>query len=196
MIQNMLAIAGFLLLAIADLMELRGQRRFLLAAVPGYGLVGIAMILFLPGVPPRRVETGTEALAAAGILGAVLIAVAAASAVLLARTVFFEPATARRKENIPAGTAVSSGSYGLCRHPGFWWFSLAVAALGARNMVGGAAVLTVMITVSIMIAADLLLILLQDCYTFPRILDGYEKYRKAVPFLVPRIPRRRKAGRT
>jgi protein-S-isoprenylcysteine O-methyltransferase Ste14 len=195
MIQNMLAVAGFLLLAMADIMAVRGSRRTFAVAMPGYGLVGAAMGLFLLPVQRTQGHAGnTQALPAT--LDFLFISVAATAAGFLFWTVFFEPSAERRKRKIPPGAVISTGSYGLCRHPGFWWFSIIVVLLGARNLAKGAAFLPAFITIFIMITADLLLILMQDCYTFPRILGGYDTYRKAVPFLVPQMPHRRKARQT
>lgn len=195
MIQNTLVIAGFLLLIVSDLMAVRGSRRAFAVALPGYGLAGVAMGIFLLPVSQEQDQAvHTQALPAT--IDFIFLSVAAIAAGFLVWTVFFEPSAERRKRKVPAGAVISTGSYGQCRHPGFWWFSIVAVVLGARNLAEGAVFLPTLITIFIMIAADMLLILIQDCYTFPRILDGYDEYRKAVPFLMPGMLHHRGARRT
>lgn len=195
MIQNIFAIAGFLLLAVSDLLAVRGSRRAIPVALPGYGLAGAAMGMFLLPVSQRQ-DQAVLGPALPAPLDIVFLSIAAIAAGFLVWTVFFEPSAERRKRKAPAGTVISTGSYGLCRHPGFWWFSIAVVILGARNLAKSTMLIPTLITIFIMIAADLLLILIQDCYTFPRILTGYDEYRKAVPFLLPDMLHKRGARRT
>jgi protein-S-isoprenylcysteine O-methyltransferase Ste14 len=72
------------------------------------------------------------------------------------------------------------GWYGVCRHPGFLFFAGGYVSLG---FVLGS--LQTSITVAVLILLNFLYILLQDHWTFPRILDGYESYRQRIPFLIP-----------
>jgi len=117
-----------------------------------------------------------------------LSAIALVSAILLVWSVFFEISFHRKRLGLDLRETVKSGSYGLCRHPGFWWFSvfsLSVAILRGLDLY--------FFTISLMIGLDLLLIVIQDKYAFPRLFSGYDAYRKEVPFLFPRLfPRRAK----
>lgn len=72
------------------------------------------------------------------------------------------------------------GIYGMCRHPGFWWFlgmyiciALAVPTL---EMVIGAVIFCIL---------NFIYIIMQDIWTFPKYFDDYDQYKEKVPFLVP-----------
>ena len=72
------------------------------------------------------------------------------------------------------------GVYALCRHPGVLWFagfyfSLWIA-LGSARLFSMACVFTLL---------NIGYIILQDCYTFPRIFSDYGAYKQRVPFLIP-----------
>ena len=73
-----------------------------------------------------------------------------------------------------------TGVYALCRHPGVLFlagFYLFLSlGLGKPFMLLAGTVYTGM---------NLLYILLQDRYTFPRLFEGYDDYRKETPYLIP-----------
>ncbi len=76
--------------------------------------------------------------------------------------------------------AYTEGIYALCRHPGVLWFGgfyLCAAALwkSAEGTVFAAAVT----------ALNILYVLFQDWYSFPRTFSNYEEYKRSTPFLIP-----------
>ncbi len=75
---------------------------------------------------------------------------------------------------------MDKGVYGACRHPGFWMFALCYLflALFCSNM----HLLYCGIIYSI---CNFLYIVIQDIYIFPKYIQGYQDYKKTVPFLVP-----------
>ena len=73
------------------------------------------------------------------------------------------------------------GVYGRCRHPGFWPF---LAAALCAGVFGGTA--EVWAGMALFSGLDLLYIVLQDVYFFPRTIPGYAAYRRGTPFLIPR----------
>lgn len=174
MIQNSLAVLGFSLLLFSDFLWAKGRKIASSLRRTGYLAVfgGLGLWIFLP----------SSAGAPQSLLSAVLIAVAAASSALLLWSVFVEIGAERKKHGLGPTDVIRSGSYGLCRHPGFWWFTILIIALGILKGFSDN-----FLTIFIMIGLDLLLILLQDRYTFPKVFRGYDAYRKAVPFLIPRI---------
>jgi protein-S-isoprenylcysteine O-methyltransferase Ste14 len=95
-------------------------------------------------------------------------------------TVFLEIPLGAKKSKVPRGHAYARGSYGKCRHPGFWCFLLFSISLAmwANNSL-------VLISFFIANVLNLLLILLQDQYTFPIQFVDYREYAEKVPFLVP-----------
>ena len=116
------------------------------------------------------------------LLFAFLLLIIAASCAMLFWSVFFEIRIAKRKLGLGPADIVSSGTYRWCRHPGFWWFAILVVALGILRGFSGN-----FMTILLLIAFDLLLIFIQDRYTFPKVFCGYDAYKKSVPFLFPHI---------
>lgn len=135
-----------------------------------------------PGILPEgRIFAGRPSFVAL-----LCIAAALASAALLFWSVFAEIPLARKARNLGPRTAVRTGSYGLCRHPGFWWLSFLLVSLGfLRDDIGYVPVILEMILL------DLLLVILQDRVFFMKMFDDYGDYAKNVPFLIP-SPRLRK----
>lgn len=80
---------------------------------------------------------------------------------------------------------ISSGVYGLCRHPGFWMLTLVYLFLwlffDSQPMKAGFLLYTV---------CNFIYILIQDKYIFPQYIRGYEEYKKSVPFLIPKVFRK------
>ncbi|MGB4585921.1 MAG: hypothetical protein WBH66_02600 [Rectinemataceae bacterium] len=174
MIQNSLATLGFILLFFSDFLWVKGKKPAVALRQSGYVAIfcGIGVWAFSP----------PSASAPDSLLSVALIAAAAASSALLFWSVFIEIGAERKKHGLRPADVVNSGSYGLCRHPGFWWFAILILTLGILK--GFSANFP---TILFMTALDLLLILFQDSYTFPKVFRGYDDYRKSVPFLFPRI---------
>ena len=102
------------------------------------------------------------------------------SGVMLVWTVFFELALGRKKLQAEKTDTVSWGSYGICRHPGFWWLALYMLSMGIVRGFSPSVVPAFLV-----IFFNFLLVEVQDRYSFPRIFKDYEAYRKKVPFLIP-----------
>jgi len=70
--------------------------------------------------------------------------------------------------------------YALCRHPGVLWFAgfyfCLWLALGTKPMLVMAGWFSFL---------NFCYIVLQDCYTFPKVFSDYGDYKKRVPFLIP-----------
>lgn len=75
-------------------------------------------------------------------------------------------------------TLATEGIYGMCRHPGFYGFTM--VALAITLLIGDVAAFAILLAHS---ALNLLYIYLQDKYYFPVYLEGYEEYKRQVPFL-------------
>ncbi len=84
------------------------------------------------------------------------------------------------EENAGGPHVCSKGVYGLCRHPVMLWMAGMFITLGLEfptaMMICGGTLFCVM---------NLLYIIIQDRWTFPRIFSGYEQYKMTVPFLIP-----------
>ena len=70
--------------------------------------------------------------------------------------------------------------YALCRHPGVLWFAGFYFCLWLA--IGTKPLLVMAIWFSFL---NFCYIILQDCYTFPKIFSDYRDYQKRVPFLIP-----------
>lgn len=191
MVQNLFAALGFLLLFQADLSASRGKSAGNIRWIKriGYVFVGFSMALlalapnldwplpssesfnFVPAVPVPPAMPIPPAIFFAGIPVAII------SMYLLVKTVFLELS----KKGSHPGELITEGSYGLCRHPGFWWFSLLILDLAVMRGLG-----EFTIYAATLIFLNFMLILLQDAYLFPKIFEGYDDYKKRVPFLFPR----------
>jgi len=79
---------------------------------------------------------------------------------------------------------VSAGIYGLCRHPGFWPFLLIYFFLWLSF--SGKWLMWAMLVFPL---CNLIYIIIQDKYIFPLYIEGYDSYKLAVPFLIPRRKR-------
>ncbi len=178
MVQNLCALAGFLLLLLADFMSAGGTVRPTgPVKAAGYCLIGLSLGL-LAAAPPPSPDTARPIERVFLIPG---IAIALGSLYLLVRAVFLDFPKERTTAGSTSASLVTSGSYGLCRHPGFWWFSLLALDLAALRGFGG-----FLLSAILLILLDFVLILVQDVYLFPKIFDGYDDYKKSVPFLFPR----------
>jgi len=72
----------------------------------------------------------------------------------------------------------TKGMYGACRHPGFYGFAL--VALSLSLLIGDGTAFAILLAHSVL---NLIYIYLQDKCYFPAYLEGYDEYKKKVPFL-------------
>lgn len=73
-----------------------------------------------------------------------------------------------------------TGIYGICRHPGIWWF------FGCFLCLGGACGSKTSIVYGILLSLiNLLYAWYQDKWIFPEEFSDYREYQKDVPFLLP-----------
>ena len=181
-------ISGFLLLFLADALDVltldRGgdkRMRKITASlrIVGYSAVSIPLVWVVLNLGPQRLWFSWPWLARVA-----LWMFAAFSLGMLLWTVFFEIETIRKKKGIPEDALVSEGSYSRCRHPGFWWFVALALCLGALEPSNDNVLMLL-----VMILLDLILVWVQDIIFFPKLFVGYDGYKKAVPFLIPRRPR-------
>lgn len=181
-------ISGFLLLFLADALDVltldRGgdkRMRKITASlrIVGYSAVSIPLVWVVLNLGPQRLWFSWPRLARVA-----LWMLAAFSLGMLLWTVFFEIETIRKKKGIPEDALVSEGSYSRCRHPGFWWFVALALCLGALEPSNDNVLMLL-----VMILLDLILVWVQDIIFFPKLFVGYDGYKKAVPFLIPRRSR-------
>lgn len=186
MVILLLCALGFGLLAVAEWAAISGLRLpSVMAGLGGYAGVGIALFRHASGEPPEwAVFAQAGQTASPGFWMAIGGIVAALSLVLLIWTVFLEIPRERRRMGIDERGTVRTGSYGSCRHPGWWW--LAIHALSWCVIRPGASMPSDALTI---IGGNLALVYAQDRWFFPSRFDDYGEYRDLVPFLFPRARR-------
>lgn len=100
---------------------------------------------------------------------------------LLIYTLFFAlPFDATYLEAENGRMAYTERVYALCRHPGVLWFIgfyVCLALLKSSNQL--------LIFGGVFSLWNILYILFQDVYTFPRTFCNYKEYQKTTPFLIP-----------
>ncbi len=76
--------------------------------------------------------------------------------------------------------AYTKGMYSLCRHPGVLWYILLFVSIGflVNNLSG-------VFFFSMMSLLNILYIVYQDYYIFPKTFTNYMDYKKETPFLIP-----------
>lgn len=115
------------------------------------------------------------------------LAVSACFFVLLIYTLFFAlPFDSTYCQDADNHPVCRTGMYGRCRHPGIWWFFGLFAGLGMAAGDGEQLWLGLVLS-----GLNLLYAWYQDRWIFVEEFSDYEDYRKDVPFLVPRLVKRR-----
>lgn len=72
------------------------------------------------------------------------------------------------------------GMYALCRHPGVIWFFLTYLCLNGIFLTSEVTRFLILAN-----ALNVLYVILQDIVIFPRIFQGYDRYKMSTPFLMP-----------
>lgn len=112
--------------------------------------------------------------------------------ILMIRSLFFSlpfDETYRNPREKPP--VCDSGMYALCRHPGVLWLCLMYFGLALSWGTFPCVLLSVAASL-----LDILYVVFQDCWTFPRTFSNYGEYRKSTPFLIPTRESIQKAWRT
>lgn len=79
-----------------------------------------------------------------------------------------------------------TGAYGLCRHPGIWWFLGCFGCLGLACTQPERLILALCLSL-----LNLGYAWYQDRLIFTQEFSDYEDYQKTVPFLVPKLRKKR-----
>ena len=163
--------AAFVLFVLFDMNKIRWHSRLMnLLFAAGGILLALSTVLCI-----REGSFCWSLKTAAGLLGA------AASGLALVYALFFALPfhdTYTEGGDLPV---VSQGLYGMCRHPGFWPFLALYLFLWLTF--GGAPLAAATVLYP---ACNGIYIWIQDAYIFPRYIQGYDRYKQEVPFLIPR----------
>ena len=112
----------------------------------------------------------------------VLIAACACFLTLMIHTLFFALPFQRNYTGVAEKQhpLVDKGVFALCRHPGVLFFGLFFLCFYLIIPV-----LPVLLAFLIFTGLDVLYVLWQDLYLFPKTIAGYAHYQKTTPFLLP-----------
>jgi len=169
---------GFIFLVLSDVAQI-GRRRYLSRAciIFGYGaIVSSFCSLFLAHRVSMHPAFSRMLFTLTAGAGTVL---------LLYSTVLEIPLIAwlnrnRDTEPSPERKALTSGTYGLVRHPGFLW--MLFASISFALLYESSVVTVAVAAVNIL---NFILVCVEDIFLFPRIFSNYDEYRQQVSFLIP-----------
>lgn len=101
--------------------------------------------------------------------------------ILLIYSWFFElPATKTYVQPGVGSQLVTTGTWALTRHPGVLWyiFGLVALLLATRSTV-------LLFCAPVWIAMDIIRVVMEDIYFFPRMFPDYAQYKRQTPMLIP-----------
>jgi len=185
MVSIIFIFCGFALLIFAEWRYVRFAQKVLRGKTPGplpghTALQAAGYIAIAAGMLVSLLHEGL-ALHIPPLVRAISLCMGLLGGALLVWTVFIEIPIGAKKHTVEPGRAYHYGSYGMCRHPGFWWFLIFTLGMALWKSDFYAIFLFFFANV-----LNLLLILLQDKYTFIIQFRDYQEYSKKVPFLLPR----------
>ena len=168
----LLGVAAFFLFFVYDACERRPHRTWMSFLFPAGCLLFLVAVIgqlapFSPSLPPPGVRL------LFGLLGM-------GAFFLLIKALFFsfpkEEGYTHTGEKRPVFTG---GPYRFCRPPGVWGMALLLYCLGPSMGLP-------LWTAALYSMLNLFLALFEDRMIFPRVLTGYEAYRRTTPFLFPK----------
>ena len=75
---------------------------------------------------------------------------------------------------------ITTGLYTLVRHPGVYWFSLALLSLVLVSKSS-----RLLAAAPVFVLLDIVLVIIQDKFFFTRMFLGYARYQQTTPMLIP-----------
>lgn len=109
------------------------------------------------------------------------IALAVVSFMLLIYSLFLEiPFHSTYAKKGVGDMLITTGTYALTRHPGVLWLGLFYIGL---SLIFPS--VPMFIAAAVWLIMDIILVVVEDSYLFPRMFPGYDDYRKRTPFLIP-----------
>ena len=77
---------------------------------------------------------------------------------------------------------ITNRLYALVRHPGVHWFSLALLSLFLVSKS-----IDLLLAIPLFILLDVVLVVVQDKFFFSRMFNGYARYQRTTPMLIPNL---------
>lgn len=165
-------VAAFVLMLLSDLFKLRnktGKGAVLLIA----GMVLLVISLAIAAFSGKRFEVALPLQVLAFMLAGI--------AMVMEVTALFFSLPAKETYLWAEKTQLQDkGMYALCRHPAA--LCLPVMLISLAVGLGSGGLLRAGMLASFL---NFMYVWVQDCYVFPRTIQGYHDYQKRVPFLLP-----------
>ena len=172
-IYTIVGVAAFVLFIMYDFNQISGNRLALRLFFP----LGIAILIF----SSVRIALISPAVAYPGRgLSALFWFTAAVFFSLLIYTLFFAVPFDAAYVKGSKQRLCTTGVYAICRHPGVLFLAAAyVFSALAMGKIG------FLIAGAIFSVCNVIYVVIQDKWIFPRVFEGYEEYQKTVHFLLP-----------
>lgn len=143
-----------------------------LAGIAAVCLLGYAIVMVC--ISPAKLNLPAFTLP----LGVCLLLI---SLSLLVYSLFIEiPFHSTYAEQRVNGKLINTGTYALVRHPGVIWLAFVCISLFLIFPS-----FTLLLATIVWIVTDIIYVILQERFIFPKILPDYPKYQKQTPFLIP-----------
>jgi protein-S-isoprenylcysteine O-methyltransferase Ste14 len=169
----LLGCLGFGFVVLFDFLSLWGKARLkILFWILGFGLIGYATVMVC--LTPDRLDFPLWVT----ITGGVLTLLFACS---LIYTLFINLPFMRTYYRVQQKTVlIRSGGYALTRHPGVLALTLLLLSLLPLS-----AATLLFIAIPVFVFANIITVVIEDKYIFPRLFPEYVLYRKETPMLIP-----------
>ena len=140
----------------------------------GGGLVGMSLLEFIPSAAKQLIPGGAIGF---GILAAVFAVLLIYTNVIAGEKDAWKKA-AKQEKGPEKAKLVDTGIYGVCRHPGVWWFTGLCICL---YMAGGMPWMNMLVYIVLYGAVTFY----NDTEVYPYTVPGYKDYKRRVNFLLP-----------
>lgn len=163
----LLGASGYLLAALYDVALLKGYYRISKLLYLGFFVTALPFLFLFSRFESPHHPT----------FKVLLMLIMAANAALLIYSVLVEIPLKSNK----SGSLYTGGTYTICRHPGFLWFSF--FNVSASLFFWYTPITLVLAGYTL---CNFALVTLEDRVLFPKMFPQYGEYKKTTPFLIPR----------
>ena len=169
-----LGLIGFCFLIIFDVCQILNRKRLaVITSVIGYlSVLGALLILVLSGT----IRSSSRFILIPEII------VTGIFFLLTLYSILIEVPFISTYQSPEKRTVFQKGTYGLVRHPGFLWFFFMLCSL---NFLFQAPFF--LRTSLFLVIMNFILISMEDKFFFPALFSDYYKYKKKVPFIIPKM---------
>ena len=175
MVNILIGSVGFIITHLFDVVALSGIRKIKpVIWLVGNGLIFYALVRLCLSVPNIGLPDWLAWIGWPLVLFGLYFQIAAITTDIPVKKTYMESGTGNH--------LIKTGFFAMARHPGVIFFIILTIGL---TLVSDS--LWMLIAVPVFGALDVLLVVIQDKYFFPKMFSGYEEYRKETPSIIPTI---------